>query len=261
MSPKKYFCLVVILLITSALIATEVVPRFTELFEQGINRKRPELSEADRTSLLAAAVKYSPELNENKRIAGFSGVQNSVNGYYGGFYFGPILKGAKRADYLKMTVWGNSELGWRFDHLTRHITVQTANHPTWLWLEEPVTELQALDIIQQLKGRVTDNVPLDNETLTSKEYDYLHRFERSFWYPADLILPGHVDPWYSAHFVITARSQIPGSYAPDYFAAAQFALVDDKLKFIRINRPDCSYLRMMRVQRPSCSTPESPKKK
>jgi hypothetical protein len=200
------------------------------------------LTTEEQESLLMAAGAHVPELAAHRRIAGTHGVisAGNVTGYYGGVYFGPIPISERRADYLSMTIWGDIQRGWNFDHVTRHTCVLVGDHPTWLWLTEPVTETLAKDALRQLRSMVRNGTPSDDESwaglITREELRNVRRFTYQFWTPSDVVVPGQVEPWYSGHYVLTAMSQGPGLREYDYFAAINFAVMEEGLKLIRVDR-------------------------
>lgn len=216
-------------------------PEMETAFDAGQRIMTPQEQE----SLLKAAGSFAPELTQHPRIAGTRGVISSgnISGYYGAVYFGPIPVSPSQAQYLSMTIWGDIQRGWTFDHLTRHACLHVDSHPTWLWLTEPVTEAQALDALRQLRGRVGNGPPSDDvswlELITPQELRNVRRFTYHYWGRGDLVTPDEVRAWYYEHYIVTAISQAPGLSEHDYFAAVNFAVTDEGLKFVRVYRLDC----------------------
>lgn len=215
-------------------------------FEQSIDCGQRIWNQQELESLLEAAVSYEPQLSSNPRIAGTDGAisANTRIGYIGGVYFGPIVVSSREIDYDRMTVTGDIATGWELKR-DKHIrAISTNEHPTWLLLEDEnlsdgfeVTEEQALDIVRTVtnmaeqRPRSADGTPV--VPLTAGEIDRLDRFEGLFWTPPDRA--GEKAPWWAGHFVITAKSQVPGSHKNVYDAGVQFAVIDGGLKFMRAN--------------------------
>ncbi|MEM6709232.1 MAG: hypothetical protein AAF648_10650 [Pseudomonadota bacterium] len=225
-------------------------------FEQSLYCGQRIWSKEETASFMRAAVSFAPHLAANPRIAGTKGViATTPRGYYGGVFLGPIRVSERELRYDWMTIWGGLDHPWAFLPSETYRGVLIDEHPTWLLLVD--TSLQ--DDIEVTAAQATTVIRLSKELsgLSPAEIQKLHRFEISLFSPPDIILTESTRevPWWEGHFVITAKSQDPGSHTGVYDAGVQFAVTDQGLKFIR-SIPAFDVFEEHHLRRRVCDLPE-----
>ena len=211
--------------------AHDPVPEFERMLASG----HEIWSEEEQASIIAAAVAHVPEITQQPRIAGTTGriSAGNISGYYGGVWFGPITRDGTTVEYLSMTIWGDADRWWRFDHEKWHRIVQIDGHSNAIWLEPGVQLEYAAEILEILSSMQAQG---SSVALTTSEIEGIRQFRRSYYTPPDVIYENMTRHWYERHFIISAYSQPNGWIRRGGVALAQFAEVEDGLQLVALHR-------------------------
>jgi len=196
-------------------------------------------TDSEQESLLSAVVVPLPDLVQNPRIAGTRGrvSKSEYVGYVASVFLGPISHDGETAEYWRVTVRGDPDRWWRFAHEERFSVLERQGSPSWIWLEENVSVEQAEAILQHLWQRLGESETDSRvNSLTKGEIQNIHRFRRTYHSVPDVFYEGMVRHWYEGHHIIEAYAHPVGSTLHYPVAKARFAVVDDGLELISLQR-------------------------
>lgn len=225
------------------------------IFERSLSCGHGLFSDREEASLIESAIMHFPAIKSNPRIAGTTGrvSSNTVNGYYGGIVFGPIVNDDRQADYYYFTVDGDLNRGWTFYGGQKDSLVIQDHGPAYILLRDDNLE-DDFEVTEELAKKVLEEEMRRNSQ--EAMLNQLHRYEYTFSQLPDRsplrkqAMEGPKSWSYNLYHVI-AYSQEPGEHPSVYDAIYNYALIDDEVRFVG-ESPGYSLFEQPGVEREKC---------